>query len=114
MRMLINSKHLELTNSQEESINLLVKRLRNNFQHFKPRLESIEIHGIPQIALDALEVIHFLARKTNTYVHLNSEEGILVDKLVQESIDFIRELNLYKEMVLGKELYQKENSTSSS
>ncbi|MCH8928927.1 MAG: hypothetical protein IIB39_09460 [Candidatus Marinimicrobia bacterium] len=110
MKMLENSKHLELTDSQSDSINILVARLRNNFQHFKPRLWSIEIHGMPQIAIDILEVIRFLARETHTYVHLSDEEEILVDKLVKESIDFIEGTELYAELKLGKELYQKKNS----
>lgn len=108
MRMLINSKHLELTDSQSESIETLVKWLRNKFQHFKPRLWSIEIHGMPQIAIDVLEVIHFLARQTHTYVHLSEEEELLVDKLVKESVDFIEGTELYAELKLGRDLYQKE------
>lgn len=106
MKMLINSKHLELTDSQNESIEMLVKWLRNKFQHFKPRLWSIEIHGIPQIAIDALEVINFLARETHTYVQLSEEEDMLVDKLVKESISFIEGTELYTELKLGRDLYQ--------
>ena len=112
MRMLINSRHLELTDSQSESIETLVKWLRNKFQHFKPRLWSIEIHGMPQIAIDILEVIRFLARETHTYVHLSEKEEILVDKLVKESINFIEGTELYAESKLGKELYQKEKFAS--
>lgn len=108
MGMLINSRHLELTDSQSESIKTLIIWLRNKFQHFKPRLWSIEIHGMPQIVLDVLEVIRFLARETNTYVHLSHEEEMLVDKHVKASIDFIKETELYAELKLGRDLYQKE------
>ena len=110
MRMLINSKHLELTNSQSKSIETLVKWLRNKFQHFKPGLWSIEIHGMPRIAIDVLEVIRFLARETHTHIKLSKKEEGLVDKLVKESIDFIKGTELYTESNLAKDIYQKEKS----
>ena len=109
MRMLINSKHLELTDSQSESIETLVKWLRNKFQHFKPGFWSIEIHGMPQIAIDVLEVIRFLARETNTYVHLTEKEERLVDKLVTESIEFVKGTVLYEELILQKKQIKKKN-----
>lgn len=114
MKMLINSKHLELTDSQSDSIKKLVKRLRNKFQHFKPGLWSIEIHGMPQISIDVLEVIRFLARETNTYIHLTEKEERLVDKHVKESINFIKETELYLEYKRGRELYQKEKYLKSA
>ena len=79
--------------------------LRNRFEHFTPKLWAIEIHGMPQIAIDVLEVIRFLALETNTYLHLADEEYNLVDSLVHQSIAFIRETALYKEMKLAEELY---------
>lgn len=109
MKMLINSKHLELTDSQSDSINMLVNSLRNNFQHFKPREWSIEIHGMPQIAIDVVEVIRFLARETHTYINLSRREERLVDKFVIESICFIEGTELYAELKLGRDLFQEEN-----
>ena len=109
MKMLMDSQHLELSDRQKKSINLLKKHLRNEFEHFKPRGWSIEIHGMPQIAIDILEVIHFLALKTQTYVNLNMQEEQLIDKLVKESIKFIRGTQLYAELNIAKELSKKVN-----
>jgi len=108
MKMLVNSKHLELTDSQSYSINMLVKRLRNKFQHFKPREWSIEIHGMPQIAIDVLEVIRFLSRETHTYINLSRREERLVDKLITESIEFVKGTVLYEELKVGIDLFQEE------
>ena len=105
MNMLIHSKPLILSESQKESIRFMKNHLRNGFEHFTPKLWAIEIHDMPQIAIDVLEVIRFLALETNTYIHLADEEYNLVDSLVHQSIAFIRETALYKEMKLAEELY---------
>jgi hypothetical protein len=47
---------LVLSESQKESIRLLKKELRNKMEHYVPSGWSIEIHGMPQIAIDALRV----------------------------------------------------------
>ena len=112
MGMLVNSKHLELTDSQKESIESLKKKLRNEFEHFRPKSWSIEIHGMPQITINILEVIHFLARETCTYVHLSRQEEELVDKLVEETARYIKETDLYKETILAKKLSQNKEPAS--
>ncbi len=110
MKMLIHSKHLNLTDSQEESIKLLKSECRNEFEHFKPKGWSIELHGMPEIAIDILEVIKFLALQTNTYVHLSDTEENLVKHLTEDSIEFIKNSELYAELLLAKEIYEKESS----
>ena len=87
---------------------MLVISLRNKFLHFKPREWSIEIHGMPQIAIDVLEVIRFLARETHTYISLSRREQRLVDKFVTESIEFVKGTVLYEEMKVGIDLFQEE------
>ncbi|GIO35802.1 hypothetical protein J41TS12_06630 [Paenibacillus antibioticophila] len=68
-----------------ESIDTSVKRLnefRNRFIHFMPKSWSLEIIGLPGLALDVLEVIEFLFYKSgNVYFY---EEG--QHKLVEEMI----------------------------
>jgi hypothetical protein len=104
MKMLVHSKHLELGKSQKDSIDLLKSIFRNEFEHFKPKGWSIEIHGMPQIAIDVLEVIRFLALETNTFVQLSEEEDVNIKTLVENSISFIRGTRLYKEMKPAQEV----------
>jgi hypothetical protein len=110
MKMLIHSKHLILTENQKESIEALKSEFRNEFEHFKPKGWSIEIHGMPEIAIDVLEVIRFLALETNTYVHLNEDNQNLVEQLIENSIAILKDSELHKEYLSGRELYHKENS----
>ena len=98
MKMLIHSKHLILTQQQEESIKILVNILRNNFEHYKPKLWSIELHGMPRIAMDVLDVIHFLALETNTYVDLDESQIRQVETLISESKHILEQSLLYSEL----------------
>jgi hypothetical protein len=61
MKMLAHSKHLILSEKQKDSIKALKSEFRNEFEHFKPKGWSIEVHGMPEIAIDVLKVIRFLA-----------------------------------------------------
>jgi len=74
MRMTTLSKHLQLSNQQEKSIRQLQKTFRNNFVHYIPKGWSIEIHGMPKIAIDVLEIVRFLALDTGNYVNLNKAQ----------------------------------------
>ena len=74
MRMLIASQPLVLTDSQKDSILRLKNELRNKMEHYVPSGWSIEIHGMPQIAIDVLDVIRFLAVDTHTYIHLKQTQ----------------------------------------
>ena len=64
MNMLVDSQPLVLSGSQKDSIRRLKKELRNKMEHYVPSGWSIEIHGMPQIAIDVLDVIRFLALET--------------------------------------------------
>jgi hypothetical protein len=110
MKMLIHSKQLILSENQKESIEALKSEFRNEFEHFKPKGWSIEIHGMPEIAIDVLEVIRFLALETNTCVHLNEEKRNRVEQLIEDSIASLKNGELYKEYLLGRELYDKEKA----
>ncbi|RJP18351.1 MAG: ankyrin repeat domain-containing protein [Candidatus Abyssobacteria bacterium SURF_5] len=104
MKMLSHSKHLHLTESQRKSVELMVSELRNEFAHFKPKLWSIELHGMPDIAVDVLEVIRFLALETNTYIHLTQKEMETVNRLVEQSTTFLQKTQLYEENRLAENL----------
>jgi len=97
MQMTILSKTLQLSGQQQKSIVLLKKLLRNNIEHFIPRTWLIEIHGMPQIAIDVLDVIRFLAIETGNYTHLNSTKIRKIKSIVYQSKLFLKRSKLYKE-----------------
>jgi hypothetical protein len=110
MKMLVHSKALVLTEKQKESIESLTSVFRNEFEHFKPKGWSIEIHGMPEIAIDVLEVIRFLALETNTYVCLAEKDRNAVEEFIDNSITMLKNSELYNEYLLGRELYYKAKS----
>ncbi|HEY7874050.1 MAG TPA: hypothetical protein VIG64_02900 [Actinomycetota bacterium] len=92
MRMLVDSKPLQLTAEQRKSIEYLKDQLRNEFQHFLPRHWVLFVEGLPRITYRALEVVHYLALETRTYVHLSSEEMSTVASLVNEGFEICERL----------------------
>lgn len=110
MKMLMDSTALVLSEQQKESIETLTSELRNEFVHFQPKGWSIEIHGMPEITIDVLEVIRFLALETNTYLYIDEKDRSLVEQLIDNSITILKNSELYKEYLLGREIYDKEKS----
>jgi hypothetical protein len=102
MNMLMHSQPLVLSESQKESIRLLKKDLRNQMEHYVPMGWSIEIHGMPQIAIDALEVIRFLAVDTRTYIHFKPARIKKIKSLVFQSKKFLKNTKLYQEVLHEK------------
>ena len=111
MKMLIFSTHLVLSKKQKNSIKSLKSHFRNEFEHFKPKGWSIDISVIPEIAIDVLEVIRFLALQTNTSVHLDDNEHKLVEQLIADSTDLLKKKSeLYKEDIQWRKFYKDEIS----
>jgi hypothetical protein len=104
MRMTIMSRHLQLSNQQKESIQKLKDLLRNNFEHFVPKGWSIEIHGMPQIAIDVLDVICFLALDTGNYIHLTQAQKKKIISIVFQSKRLLKQSQLYKEAKLAEDM----------
>jgi len=102
MRMLIGSQPFVLTDSQKDSILRLKNGLRNKMEHYVPSGWSIEIHGMPQIAIDVLDVIRFLAVDTHTYIHLKQSQLKRIKSLVFQSKKFLRNTRLYQEILHEK------------
>jgi hypothetical protein len=92
---------LRLTESQKDSIRRLKKTLRNNFEHYAPRLWSIEIHGLPQISMDVLDVISFLAVDTVRYQHLNQSQRRWVKSIVYQSKKRLSNSRLHREALMA-------------
>ncbi|MCH7517955.1 MAG: hypothetical protein IH964_02855 [Candidatus Dadabacteria bacterium] len=65
MERYVFSKHLILNNEQIESIDWLKDKFRHQFEHFWPKGWSIELHGMPHILIDVLDIIRFLAIDTH-------------------------------------------------
>lgn len=97
MKMLIHSQPLILTDSQKNSIRLLKKELRNNFEHYRPMGWSIEVHGMPQIAIDVLAVIRFLATETYTHVNLKQAHINKVKSIIYQCTKYLKKSKLHKE-----------------
>jgi hypothetical protein len=66
-------------------------------EHYVPSGWSIEIHGMPQIAIDALDVIRFLAVDTHTYIHLNQTQIKRIKSCIFQSKKFLKNTKLYQE-----------------
>ena len=102
MRMLTNSKWLVLTKSQKESIRQLKEHLRNNFEHYQPMSWAIEIHGMPNITIDILSVIRFLALDTGNYIHLSTTQKRKIKSYIYQSNYILQNHKLYKEIENSK------------
>ena len=74
MRMTIMSRPLQLSAQERDSIRILRQHFRNNFEHYRPKLWYIELHGMSQIAICVLRVIRFLALDAGNYVNLTSTQ----------------------------------------
>lgn len=97
MHMTIRSKPLVLSAKQGESIRKLKQIFRNEFEHYIPKDWSIEIHGMPQIAIDVLDVIRFLAIETGNYVNLTVSQQRKLRSLVFQSKRTLRRSALFQE-----------------
>lgn len=111
MGMLISSRPLVLSGSQFESIQLLKNELRNNMEHYVPSGWSIEIHGMPQIAIDALDVIRFLAVDTRTYIHLKQTQIKKIKSCVFQSKKLLKNTELYQEVLCEKKIRHNQRVT---
>ena len=115
MSRLHSGNVLALSKRQQDSIQLLKKVLRNQFEHYIPKLWSIEVHGLPQMALDVLEVIHFVAITNGIYINLNSSQIRRVKSAIYQSKRFTKKSKLYREALIagaqeGAILRQRPNS----
>jgi hypothetical protein len=100
--MYVMSKPLILSENQKESLRKLKDILRNNFEHYTPKHWCIEIDGMPQISIDALEVIRFLALGSGNCVLLTSEQRKNINEMINETIKILKESKLYKEAISQK------------
>lgn len=103
MGTLYGGKPLELTENQKYSIKKFKKSLRNNFEHYIPKGWSIEIHGLPGIAMDILDIIRFLSVETFRYQHLNQSQRRRIKSIIFQSKRLLKKSNLYQEALMAEE-----------
>ena len=60
--------------------------LRNQFEHFAPKGWSIEIHGLPEMAIQILTVVRALALETGAVLRLGTSGKRKVSSLVARTI----------------------------
>lgn len=89
------SNPLELTNSQKNSIVWLHDHFRNNFEHFKPNNWRIELEGFPNICVDTLEVIKFLAIDGKHITYGTKSKKIKTKKSINRSIKKLKSSKFY-------------------
>lgn len=97
MTMTTESKALCLSAEQKRSLDLIQGHFRNAFVHYQPALWSIELHGMPPVVVDALEIVRFLSLETGNYIHLTFEQREHIRSLVAETTDFLRRTKLFIE-----------------
>ncbi len=113
MRMTVFSKSLKLTDQQRKSIEKLKNEFRNSFEHFIPKSWYIETHGMPQIAIDVLEVIQFLALECGNYncLMLSQTQKKKIKSIISKSISLLKQSQLYKEFCLAKRMSEAKKLT---
>ena len=99
----MGSKPLVLSKSQERSLRYLKEELRDNFVHFSPMAWSIELHGLPTIALDVLDIMDFLVVRSGTYALREPGQTRMFKELVAEARKILLKNELYLEYTRAKE-----------
>ena len=107
LKLCIGVKHfyyslpVELTRNQKNSILWLHRHFRNNFEHFQPNLSwSISLKGIPNICIDVLEAIKFLAldSKNISYGSMyyeQQEKKKKIEACINRSIKILKSSTFY-------------------
>jgi hypothetical protein len=98
MHMTAMSKHLQLSGQQKKYIKILKDLFRNNFEHYIPKFWSIELHVMPQMTINILNIIRFLALETSPYIHLNQTQKKRLKSIVFQSKRILKQSQLYKEL----------------
>lgn len=99
MRVNIDYKYYELSDQQKESIRILHKVFRNNFEHFTPKSWSIELHNMPIMILDCLDVVKNLIIYSDVGWRLNTGKLRKAKSIIYNSKKIIMNSLLYNETI---------------
>lgn len=94
MGMYTFSKHLELSEQQNNSIKWVTSAFRNNFEHYIPRTWLINLAGMANIFVDVLDVVYFLALKTRNF-RLTSTQTRKVRSAIFQSKKLLKASKFY-------------------
>jgi hypothetical protein len=97
MMMTTVSKVLHLSERQKHSLDVLQFNFRNSFAHYQPCLWSIELHGMPQMVIDGLEITRFLGLESGNYMHLTDDARRRIDDLVAEGVQVLHQSCLFRD-----------------
>jgi hypothetical protein len=98
----IDYTYYELSKDQKESTNRLHKVFRNNFEHFTPKSWSIELHDMPLMILDCLEVVRLLIVYSDVGWRLKKVKLRKAKSYIYRSKKIIKDSNLFKETLALK------------
>lgn len=101
MKMTVQSQHLVLTDKQQAALKQLKDTFRNTFEHFIPTHFHISLHELPEMCLECLPIIRFLALETHNYIHLSLNEQERISFITHQSAHVLRSCLLYKEINFG-------------
>lgn len=77
----VDATPVKVSANQRKDMALLTDLLRNNFEHFTPKLWAIEIAGFPRILSTAADLIEALAFKTGTVFWTETQANQIRDCL---------------------------------
>jgi hypothetical protein len=97
MIMTTVSKVLLVSERQKRSLDDLHSQFRNSFAHYRPCYWSIELHDMPQMIIDGLEITRFLALKSGNPMWLNGGHREHIDSLVTEGVHTLQQSSLFRE-----------------
>lgn len=95
-----HSKPLQLTSEQKDAIRFL-KNLRNQMEHYVPKSWLIEAHDLTVSAIDALDVIRFLALGSGN-VRLRPSQRQAVHACTSKGKRLLENSKLYKDYTAAK------------
>lgn len=87
-----NGQPLVLTTSQGASVEKMTKELRNPFVHYIPKVWFISTKHLPHISNDVLDVILFLATKTDTNPHVATKRH-KIESLIRDCKAVLKDIN---------------------
>ena len=91
-----NHCSFEPTRSQKSSILFLHDHLRNNFEHFQPKKAwGIKLLGLPNICVDALEVIRFLSLDGGSIFYHAKSKKDNIERSIKRSVAMLRSSRFY-------------------
>jgi hypothetical protein len=97
MIMTTASTPLQLSECQKRSLDVLQFHFRNSFAHYQPCLWSIELHDMPQMVIDGLEITRFLGLESGNYMWLTDEARQRISGLVAEGVQVLQQSCLFRE-----------------